>query len=91
MNMPDFEMILNMDFLSNYRIKIDYRNKTVWLSLENRDKFSFGEGKVLKLMINSVEVRKILSKGCIGYLAHIVSKIDTKVLDVKDTSMVQEF
>lgn len=42
-------------------------------------------------MISSVQVRKMLSKWCKGYLVHIVSKLDEIVLGVRDTAMVQKF
>lgn len=42
-------------------------------------------------MINSVNIRKMLSKRCVAFMAHIVNRSDEIVLGVKDTSMVQEF
>lgn len=43
------------------------------------------------MMINIVKAKKMLSKGCITFLVHIVNKIDEVVLGVRDTPMVQNF
>lgn len=40
------------------------------------------------MIISSVKARKMLSKGCIRYLAYIVSKSDEVILNVKDTLVV---
>ena len=42
--MPNFDVILGMDFLSLYGANIDCRNKKVGFNLENGDSFNFGEG-----------------------------------------------
>lgn len=43
------------------------------------------------MMSNNVKARKMLSKRCIAYLAHIVNKLDEIVLNVKDVPVVQKF
>lgn len=42
-------------------------------------------------MISSVKAKEMLRKGCLGYLAHIMNKINEVVSGVKDTLVVQEF
>lgn len=42
-------------------------------------------------MVNSVKVRKILSKRCMGYLVHVTSKINESVLNLQSTSNVCKF
>lgn len=37
MNMPNFDMILSIDLLSGYRVKIDYRKKKVRFGLDSRE------------------------------------------------------
>lgn len=68
-NMPNFTVILSIDFLSKYGTNIDCKKKKVWFSLDNNDKFTFRKGQVLNIMVNSVNARKMLSKGYMGYLA----------------------
>lgn len=43
------------------------------------------------MLINNIKARKILSKGCIAFLAHIINKTNKTVSDVKDTLVLQEF
>lgn len=42
--MPNFDVILGMDFLERYRVEIDCRKKKARFNLDDGDKFSFGEG-----------------------------------------------
>lgn len=84
-NMPYFDMIFDMNFLSKYGVEIDYRKKKVRFTLDDGKEFTFGEGQVLNMIINSVKIEKILSKWCITYLEHIVNKSNETVLGVRDT------
>ena len=43
-DMPDFDVILGMDFLGRNGVEIDCRKKKARFNLDNGDKFSFGEG-----------------------------------------------
>lgn len=74
-----------MDFLNRYRVEIDYRKKNVQSSLDGSDEFTLEEGRVLSTLINSVQTIKMLSKRCIEYLTHIVSKLDEAVPSVRAT------
>lgn len=90
--MSDFNMILGMDFLSKYRVEIYCKKKKVKFNIENWNKNSFGEGRLRNLMINSVEAHKMLNKGYIEYLAHLINIFDSKVtLSMKGISVVCEF
>lgn len=48
-DMPDFNVILGMDFLSLYGAKIDYRKKKVRFHLDDGKKFIIGDGQVLSI------------------------------------------
>lgn len=80
-----------MNFLSKYGDKVNYKKKKVQFCLDNSGEFNFDKGHILCMMISCVEARKILSKGCMGYLAHIVNKMDKLVLSLQNTSLVYEF
>lgn len=41
--MPNFVMILDMECISRYGVEIDCKKKKVKFSVENGDKFFFGE------------------------------------------------
>lgn len=57
-DMFDFDVILDMDFLSKYEAKKNYRKKNVWFNLDSGEQFAFEEGRVLSLMISNVKERK---------------------------------
>lgn len=78
-DMPNFDIFLRMDFLSQHGAKIDYTKKKVQFHLDNGEKFTFSEKRVLNLMISSIKARKLLSKGLTSYLAHVLSKFDNSV------------
>ena len=90
-DMPDFDVILGMDFLSKYGAKIDCSKKKVRFNLGKGNKFSFGEGHQVSIMISVVQARKMLSKGCTGYLAHIINREGAKELSLTDVPVVREF
>lgn len=73
-DMSNFNIILGMNFLSWYRVEIDYRKKKVQFHLDDGEELTFGESCMLNIMIRSVKVRKMSSKGCMGYLVHVVNK-----------------
>ena len=62
--MPDFDMILGMDFLGRYGAEIDCKKKKVRFNLDSGDQFEFGEGHIQSLMINMLKASKMLKKGC---------------------------
>lgn len=43
MDKPNFDVILDIVFLSKYRVEIGYRKKMVWFSFDNGKQFSFGK------------------------------------------------
>lgn len=44
--------------------------------------FTFAKGCILSKIINNVKARKLMSKRCIRYLTHVMSKIDKSVLSL---------
>lgn len=90
-DMSDFEMILGIDFMSWYGFEIDYKKKKVWFHLDDGKEFIFNEGHVLSMMINNIKARKMLSKGCMGYLTHGMRKTDDIVLSLQSIAVMCEF
>lgn len=86
-----FNVIWDMDLLSQYRVEINYKKKNVQFNWDDGNGFTFGESHVLNMMISSVKTRKMLSKRCPSYLTHIVSKVDGSILSLQDTLIVYEF
>lgn len=86
--MPNFDVILNINFRSRYRVQINCRKKKVKFSLDSAKQFTFREDWVFNMIINSVKAKKMLSKGSMTYLAHISSKPDEAISSVKDILVV---
>lgn len=61
--------------------------KKVWFSLEDGNQIDFTYGCIRNMMINSMKARIMLSKGYIGFLAHMVSKVKLG-LSIDDTLVV---
>lgn len=57
-DMFNFDIILGIDFLSHYGVKIDSRKKKVRFHLDNGEKFTFSEAHVWSIMVSSVKTRK---------------------------------
>ena len=47
--------------------------------------------KKSKVYLTSLEVRKLLSQGCIGYLAHVIDKRIQEKLKIDDVPVAQDF
>lgn len=89
--MPDFDVILGMDFLSHYGAEIDYQKKKVKFHLDDGKKFTFNKGRVISFMINNIKAKKLLNKGCTCYLVHVVGKDMSSILSLQSTLIVCEF
>ena len=88
----DFDMILGMDWLSSYHASIDCFKKKVVFQMPNETEFRFqGERDVVPTcLISAIEARKLLQKGCAGYLAYVIdtTKPESKLLNIH---VVQDF
>lgn len=89
--MPDFDIILGMNFLSCQGVKINYKKKKVQFQLDNSEEFTFGKVCILSMMISRVKARKMLSKRCIGCLAHIMNKVDKSIPSLQSTPIICQF
>ncbi|MCQ7926296.1 retroviral-like aspartic protease family protein, partial [Salmonella enterica] len=74
LDMPYYEVILGMDWLSKYHAKIDCERKTVVFSPPGEDQFVFvGTRHQPRIpMISAMRASRLLEAGCVGYLASIV-------------------
>ena len=88
----DFDIILGMDWLSSYHASIDCFRKEVTFHLPGEPEFQFiGERNVVpNCLISAIKSRKLLSKGCTGYLAYVVD-VSKEALKVEDIPVVREF
>ena len=93
LEMVDYDVILGMDWLSNYNATIFCRRKKVV--------FEPSEGKVFKYkgtprgskwpVVSAMKASRMLIKGCVGYLVSIVDTMKKVVTELVDAHVVCEF
>jgi hypothetical protein len=92
LKMPDFDVILGMDWLSLQHAWVDCFKKRVIFCRPNQPELYFeGERKVKPLQIvSSIQAKRMLRRGAVGYLAYV---IDTEASEVKSENIpvVREF
>ncbi|KAM2442197.1 hypothetical protein PS1_023336 [Malus domestica] len=88
----DFDVILGMDWLHYNRARLDCYEKVVTFHRPSMPTITFvGEHSGLKhRVIMAMRVRQLLSKGCQGYLAHVVLSEETTT-SVEDVEVVRNF
>ena len=82
-----------MDFLEKYNASIECRRRKVVFDLEGDDRFEFiGDAKKkTKLFLSAMKARKMLAKGCKGFLASIMDKKKEDKLKLEDVPIVRDF
>ncbi|XP_057490945.1 uncharacterized protein LOC130776710 [Actinidia eriantha] len=92
LSIHDFDLILGMNWLAAYHASIDCFKKEVVFKMPNEVEFTFQckRDVVPTCLISNVKAKKLLQKGCEGYLAHIV---DTTTVEKKlsDLAVVRNF
>ncbi|KAL6277398.1 hypothetical protein ACE6H2_020999 [Prunus campanulata] len=92
LDLVDLDIILGMDWLEKHRASVDCFRKEVVLRSPGQPEVMFcGERRVLpSCLISAITAKRLLKKGCVGYLAHI---IDTQeiTLNLEDVPIVREF
>ena len=91
--MQDFDVILGMDWLTKYHAIIDCNRNQVRFQPPGEEQFVFNgvlrQGRLQ--VISAMKARRMLNKGCIGYLASVVDTTVEQNLKPEDVSVVQEF
>ncbi|XP_059650761.1 uncharacterized protein LOC132296592 [Cornus florida] len=74
LGIPDFDISLGMNWLSAYHASIDCFQKEVVFQVPGEPEFRFtGERNVIpNSLISAIQTRKLLKKGCQGYLAYVI-------------------
>ncbi|XP_070678028.1 uncharacterized protein [Malus domestica] len=88
----DFDVILSMDWLHYNRAKLDCYEKVVTFHRSGLPMVTFvGERCILRQdVISAVRPKRLLRKGCQGYLARVVLSEDTSTR-VEDVQVVRQF
>jgi hypothetical protein len=92
LELHDFDTIIGMNWLSKYKALIDCYAKIVTFQIPEGRRMVFEGERILKptALISFVTARKLLKKGCMGYLACNLN-LDDKGPRLKDIHMVKEF
>lgn len=56
-DMLECNIILGIDFLSQYEVEINNKKKKVQFHLDDNEEFTFGESRVLNIMVSSVKAK----------------------------------
>ena len=86
----EFDVILGIDWLTNYNAQIDYKEKKVTLESSDGVKVVFKGQKQAKKFLTIIQAKKLLRQGCEAYLAHVVDK-QKDVPKLEDILVVNEF
>ena len=91
--MKDFDVILGMDFLGKHNAIIDCHRRKVTFRPEGGEQFAFKGRSLLnhKMIISSMQAQRMLTNGCMGFLASAVDKSKEEGLNPADVSVVREF
>ncbi|XP_028107159.1 uncharacterized protein LOC114306175 [Camellia sinensis] len=92
LDMVHFDIILGMDWSAKYHSTIDCMSKQVAFRPPDQDEFTFVGHGVLPppYLILAMKARKLLQKGCKGYLCSILHPVTTEV-GVENIQIVSEF
>ncbi|CAN6677011.1 unnamed protein product [Malus baccata var. baccata] len=90
--LAEFDVILGMDWLSKHRANVACWEKTVTFNRPGLPAVTImGERRVLpNSIISAIRATRLLNKGCVGFLAHVVVK-DEPSLRPEDVPVVKDF
>ncbi|KAI3450341.1 hypothetical protein Pfo_007006 [Paulownia fortunei] len=91
--MPNFEVILGMDWLTKYHATIDCNKKIVIFQPLGEEQFMFNGISFSRSLpiISALKAQKMLNKGCVGYLASVLDTSVEAQLKPENIDVVQEF
>ena len=88
----EFDVILEMDWLSRHQAIVDCRMKRVTLRTPNEDEVTFigDRSNHLSNVISTATARTMVRKGCEAYLAYVIDTVKAR-LSVSDIPTVSDF
>ena len=92
LDMKDFDVVLDMDWLSRHRATLDCYKKDVKLHMQGKLEVKFRgiRRELFSSMISAMAAQRMLRKGCQGYLAYVVETGKEGTL-VDEIPVVREF
>ncbi|XP_073279561.1 uncharacterized protein [Primulina huaijiensis] len=91
--MPEFDIILGMDWLTLNGATIDFRRRSVSIRPPNGKAFIFeaAQNNQMPHIISCMCAKKLIQKGCQSFLASIVSAPDTDSRSIEDVEEFKDF
>ncbi|CAL9019118.1 unnamed protein product, partial [Prunus brigantina] len=92
LELVNLDIILGMDWLEKHRASVDcFRKEVVFRSPGQTEAVFHGERRVLpSCLISAIRAKRLLKKGCVGYLAHIINT-QGSTMNLEDIPVVCEF
>ncbi|KAL2226254.1 UNVERIFIED_CONTAM: Transposon Tf2-12 polyprotein, partial [Sesamum indicum] len=92
LDLKEFDVILGMDWLAQYKAIVDCYKKEVMIEYSSESKVIFvGDRQVVPVcVISAMEARRLMLEGCEAYLAHVV---DTEKVNptLEEIPVVRDF
>ena len=86
----EFDIILGMDWLTEYNAQIDCKGKKVILRTPQGKRVIFKGQKQVQPFLTLMQAKKLVQKGCEAYLAHVIDK-SKEASNLEDIPVVREF
>ncbi|XP_075489490.1 uncharacterized protein LOC142528332 [Primulina tabacum] len=91
--MPEFDIILGMDWLTLNGATLDFQQRSVSIRTLNGKAFIFeaAQNKQMLHIISCICAKKLIRRGCQGFLASIISIPNTGNRSIEDVEVVKNF
>ncbi|XP_073057396.1 uncharacterized protein [Primulina eburnea] len=91
--MPEFDILLGMNWLTKNRVLIDFRKKSVLVRPLGMEKFLFEPDRWRRFphMLSCTQAQRLIHKSCQAFLASIVSALDAPIPSIADVPIVRYF
>ncbi|XP_074378290.1 uncharacterized protein LOC141719814 [Apium graveolens] len=86
----EFDVILGMDWLSQYKANIDCKKNKIMMVTEDNIKVTYQGQRQEKKFLSIFQTKRLLRQGCEAYLAHVID-MEKGVLDLDKIPIVREF
>ncbi|XP_073300545.1 uncharacterized protein [Primulina huaijiensis] len=91
--MPEFDIILGIDWLTLNGASNDFQQRSVSTRPPNRKSFIFEAVKSRQMphIISCICARKLMRRGFRGFLASVISMLDTASQSIEDLEVFRDF
>ncbi|XP_021995190.1 uncharacterized protein LOC110892326 [Helianthus annuus] len=91
MSMGEFQVVVGMDWLARYHVKVIYNRKEIQLMSPSGKRVTiYGEKSCSPIICSFIEAYKLVQHGCKAYLAYIHDSTEESP-EIKDVPIVRDF